>query len=66
MNIKNYREYVIFGLSVLFFIVILGYAITLYVNYNKPAETNETNETKVEVNLPVIDWQKYQSLSKHY
>ena len=63
MNIKNYREYVFFGLSVLCFIVILGYAITLYVNYNKPAEKNET---KVEVNLPVIDWQKYQSLSKHY
>lgn len=63
MNIKNQREYAIFGLSILFFIVMLGYGAILYFNYNKPAEKNETT---VEVNLPVIDWQKYQSLSKHY
>lgn len=63
MQLKNYREYTIFGLSVVFFVVLLVYGAILYVHYNGP--TTKTNLT-VEVNLPVIDWQKYQNLSKHY
>lgn len=63
MQFKNYREYIIFGLSTVFFVMIFVYGLMLYLNYKQPIEQNGV---MVEVNLPVIDWQKYQSLSKHY
>lgn len=52
-----------FGFSVVLFIVLLVYGGILYLNYNEPTTQNGMT---VEVNLPVIDWQKYQNLSKHY
>lgn len=63
MTLKKYKEYIIFIASVGLFLLILGYEAVVYFNYNKPVTENAIT---VEVNLPVIDWQKYQNLSKHY
>lgn len=42
------------------FLMIIFYSIVVYAGWNRPAE----NGLSVEVNLPVLDLEKYSSLSK--
>ena len=64
MRIQKYKNYLHFGLSLVLFIVILGYATLIFLGSNGYFPSNGIE--KVEVSLPLIDWQKYSSLSKQY
>jgi hypothetical protein len=62
MKIKNYKSYLPFGLSMLLFFVVILWLLSLYFNLNGKLE----EETKVEIKLPVIEWNKYMELPKQY
>ena len=62
MKIKNYKSYLPLGLSMLLFFVVILWLLSLYFNLNGKLE----EETKVEIKLPVIEWNKYMELPKQY
>ncbi len=62
MKIKNYKSYLPFGLSMLLFFVVILWLLSLYFNLNGKLE----EETKVEIKLPIIEWNKYMELPKQY
>lgn len=62
MKIKNYKSYLPLGLSVLLFITVIFWLLSLYFNLDGKLE----EETKVEIKLPVIEWNKYMELPKQY
>jgi len=62
MKVKNYKSYLPFGLSMLLFITVIFWLLSLYFNLNGKLE----EETKVEIKLPVIEWNKYMELPKQY
>lgn len=64
MNIKVYKNYFSFIISIAIFIVIIGYSLFVYMKWN--VITDEKNKSSVEVNLPVINWDKYSNLSKKF
>lgn len=57
------KNYIIFFLSVFLFLVSL---ISLMLIYISLKSQDEPVTSPIEVSLPVIDWQKYSSLSKTY
>ena len=59
---KNYKSYLPFGLSMLLFLTVIFWLLSLYFNLNGKLE----EETAVEINLPVIEWNKYTELPKQY
>jgi len=63
MNIRRYKPYLSFLSLIALFLVLVIYTTLLYINWEKPLE-KEAYE--LEVSLPIIDWQKYSSLSKQY
>lgn len=62
MKIKNYKSYLPLGLSMLLFLTVIFWLLSLYFNLNGKFE----EETKVEINLPVVEWNKYAELPKQY
>lgn len=67
MNTKYLKTYWEFLVIIVLFIIITIFSIFIYLTWNKepPKELFET-EASVKINLPVIDWAKYSSLSKQY
>lgn len=62
MKIKNYKSYLPFGISMLLFLTVIFWLLSLYFNLNGKLE----EETTVEIKLPVIQWNKYMELPKQY
>lgn len=60
--IEKYREYLFFVTLVLMFLVVAISSLLLYLSWDEPLEDSQY----VEVNLPIIEWAKYTSLSKQY
>lgn len=50
-----------FLISAILFMGLMSYSLWIYMNWNDPIQLENG---LVEVNLPVIDWQKYSNLSK--
>lgn len=63
MNIKDYKSYLPFAITIGFFIIALSYATLMYLTWNNDVEDGEI---QVEVKLPVINWNSYTTLSKQY
>lgn len=63
MELKNYKNYLQFLVSIVLFVVILIYSLVIYFGWNNPIDKSKQ---EIEVALPVIDWQKYTNLSKQY
>lgn len=63
MEIKDYKNYLPFIISVTLFVIAFIYCVFLYINWN---EKLDDGIESVEVNLPIIDWAKYTGLSKQY
>ncbi len=61
MNLQKYKNYLPFIISTTLFLIIIIYSLIIYINWDKKLQNNETN---VEINLPVINWDKYMNLSK--
>lgn len=61
MDLQKYKNYLPFILTTILFLLIILFSLILYINWNKKL-TN--GETLVEINLPVINWDKYMDLSK--
>lgn len=61
MNLQKYKNYLPFITSTILFLIIIIYSLIIYINWNKKLPDNETS---VEINLPVINWDKYMNLSK--
>lgn len=61
MNIKRYKPYFSFIITIALFLVLIIYTAILYLNWDNKVE-KDTYE--IEVSLPIIDWQRYSSLSK--
>ena len=63
MKLKKYKNYLSFAVSTLLFILIIAYSVILYAGWD-----NDLGDGAdlFEVNLPIIDWQKYTNLSKQY
>ncbi len=63
MELKNYKNYLQFLVSIVLFIAIVIYSLVIYFGWNNPIDKSKQ---EIEVALPVIDWQKYTNLSKQY
>lgn len=63
MELKNYKNYLQFLISMVLFIAIMVYSLVIYFGWNKAIDQSKE---EIEVALPVIDWQKYTNLSKQY
>lgn len=57
------KNYISFLISLALFLIILLYSLGIYLKWNQPVEEKASS---VEVNLPVLDWQRYSTLSKQY
>lgn len=63
MDIKKYKNYYTFIGSVALFLIAALYLGFVYLTWDD--DKNGQNYS-VEVSLPIVDWQKYSSLSKQY
>lgn len=63
MELKNYKNYLQFFVSIVLFTAIVIYTLVIYFGWNNPIDKSKE---EIEVALPVIDWQKYTNLSKQY
>lgn len=61
MDLQKYKNYLPFILTTILFLLIILFSLILYINWNKKLTNGETS---VEINLPVINWDKYMDLSK--
>lgn len=61
MDLQKYKNYLPFILTTILFLLIILFSLILYINWNKKLSDGETS---VEINLPVINWDKYMDLSK--
>lgn len=58
---EKYKAYTPFAISIFCFLIIIIFSIYLYIDLKKLPKKSDEN---VEVSLPLIEWQKYSSLSK--
>lgn len=56
----NKKDYIYFLIGLMFFSVIIIYSAIIYARWNNEV----TDDAIVEINLPIIDWNSYFSLSK--
>ncbi len=61
LNKEHFKNYSYFLISLMLFLVIIIYSGIIYINWDKEIDKSEI---AVEINLPVIDWNKYLNLSK--
>lgn len=61
MDLQKYKNYLPFILTTILFLLIILFSLILYINWNKKLTDGEPS---VEINLPVINWDKYMDLSK--
>jgi hypothetical protein len=64
MNIKKYKDYLSFIISIALFVLVILYSLFLYIRWDK-APTNGEG-TELEINLPIINIEEYTNLSKKY
>ena len=55
------NNYILFSIATILFLVSTFYAGYIYTSWDSQVELNGN---EVEINLPVINWEKYFSLSK--
>ncbi len=60
-KLLKYKNQILFGASLFLFVFSLVYVLFVCFSANK---YNGTPDEPIEVSLPVINWQKYYSLSK--
>lgn len=68
IQLRNLKSYMVFLIVCgLFLITAITCAIT-YMQYVRELKTGNNGDQNVslEITLPVIEWGKYESLSKHY
>lgn len=63
LKIHDYKNQILFAGSVTLFAVSLFFLAYVYVVIQNQ---NDSLKDPIEVSLPVIDWQRYSSLSKQY
>lgn len=62
--LQNHKEFII---TLVIFIITIIFCLFLAVTWNTPPnDPILKEETTVTVNLPIIDWNKYSTLSKQY
>ncbi len=61
MDIKTIKRYLEFIIIVGLFIIVFGATFYIYLGWNDPVDSQESS---VEVNLPVLKWAEYNNLSK--
>lgn len=68
INNKNLKAYIPFALICGLFLVSVVASVLIYLKYNNSeARVSKENETiSLEIKLPVIQWGKYEGLSKKY
>lgn len=65
--LRAYKNYVMFIISLALFSVIIIFSLIIYIGFNDELiEESGDSEFSVEVNLPVLNVQKYSNLSKQY
>lgn len=57
------KAYWPFYTIIVLFLLALIYSISLYIRWDAPVPDQNLS---LEVNLPIIDWKSYESLSKQY
>lgn len=57
------KNYIPFLISLALFLGMLLCALVIYIKWDQPVEEKASS---VEINLPVLDWQRYSTLSKQY
>ncbi len=62
MNIRNYKCYVPFIVSIMLFAITLFWFVSPQISKNGVID----EELQLEIKLPVIEWNKYTNLSKQY
>lgn len=62
MNIRNYKNYIPFIISIILFAITLFWFVSPQISRNGVAD----EELQLEIKLPVIEWNKYTNLSKQY
>ena len=65
MKIPAIKEQITFYLIIVLFALILAVGAFVYLGLGQSAPVS-SEETDVEVNLPIIEWAKYLNLSKKY
>lgn len=61
LNKDHFKTYSYLLAGTILFAIIIGYSAFIYLNWDKEIDPSET---AIEINLPVIDWNKYLNLSK--
>lgn len=62
MKIKDCKCYLPFIASIFLFLISVIWFISVHIDWND----DDRKELEVEITLPVIEWNKYTSLSKQY
>lgn len=67
MDLKIFKPYIIFILISSLFITTILTCLIVYIKYNSNFDEKAPgNEISLEITLPVIEWNKYENLSKKY
>lgn len=68
MNLKSLQPYTTYLIICGLFLITIIACVFIYIEYisDLDAIQDENDGTSIEVTLPVIEWGKYESLSKKY
>jgi Na+/melibiose symporter-like transporter len=67
IDFKNSKQYILFITITALFVITIIMCIFVYFKLNEKVKENDLeNKMSVEINLPVIEWGKYENLSKKY
>ena len=66
MKLNDLKEYTVFLIITGLFLVTTVMSLIVYINYNKKTADSADSKFSLEINLPVIEWGKYDTLSKKY
>jgi hypothetical protein len=67
IDLKNLRQYLLFIIITALFVITVIICLFIYLKLNNEVpEGDLENGMSVEINLPVIEWGKYENLSKKY
>lgn len=67
IDLKKLRQYLLFIIITAVFAIAVIACVIIYFNFNNEVkEKNLEDKMSLEINLPVIEWGKYENLSKKY
>lgn len=67
MKLQDLKQYTLFLIIASLFIISIISSMVILLKLNGEVEEKaEENKTSLEINLPVIEWGKYDTLSKKY